>query len=165
MNKTLRFIALVFLCAFLFGCGENSEGSGSFDPDNIAHVNNGDGVDFSEYDEVWEYQPDVSNTDYVISGIADSCWGKQGDGKDEHLYFVTEENPKNYRFVNNEFPSFCYYDMENQIIRLGTFSLYKEGSNFCVRIKINKTKDAEANFVDIEEKMAFIHKKDAVRFV
>lgn len=160
-----HFLLPLVILSFVFtACSVDDTPSNedSFDPDGIANVNNGGGVDFSQYENVWEYAADVSSEDeneFMTNGIVNSPYIRTVNNQQEYILLVTKDCKFNYRFVNDEYPSYFHWNMETGEIELGTFSLYKDKlGNFCIKIIIDKTSDGDGNKIKLNKAKTIIYK-------
>ncbi|GEM_PF-5903252 len=150
--KRYFLLPLVILSFVFTACSNDASSSNedSFDPDGIANVNNGEGVDFSQYENVLEGT--VEDSLLVPDGIVNISWSD-----DNRIYFfVDSDREEKWRYT--ALLSTPYFILMNDIrggheMYAGTFSLERSGNNFYITIITNKKCNSTGDGWDnIEEK-------------
>lgn len=120
------------------------------DPDRIANVNNGEKVDFSQYENVWEGT--VEDSLFVPNGIVNISWTTDN----QSYFFVDSDKEEKWRYtalLSTPYFIFMNHTQDNHETYAGTFSLKKQGDIFYITIITNKKCNSTGDGWDnIEEK-------------
>ena len=153
MRKIFRN-ALFLLCVLALAACSDDGGSGSFDPDGIAHMENGIGVDFSRYDEVWVPE---NGSEGRAEGIVNVAWTLYGDDVCRARMFITDSGFAGGRY-NLETPYYIYCE-DGTDYYAGSFSLYRRGGSFVIRTEIHSRlndNDEWVAFTGIKEERSYL---------
>ena len=131
--KRYFLLPLAILSFTFIACSgdDSSPNEDSFDPDGIATVNNGGGVDFSQYENVWIPE---NGSDEGLSGIVNIAWTLYGNENICGKLFITDDNWKRYNLT----PPFYVYCINGEEYYAGTFKIFKKNNAYYVTTKINK---------------------------
>lgn len=142
----LSFVILSFVFTACSG-DDSSSNEDSFDPDEIANVNNGEEVDFSQYENVWIPE---NGSDEGMSGIVNIAWTLYGENDICGELFITDSNFAGGRYkLNTPYYVYCVNGTEYYA---GTFNLYKKTSNFYVKTIVDKKLNDNNEWVQIQVK-------------
>ena len=132
----------------MISCSSEDEASENniFDPDGIAHVNNGEDFNFEEYEKVWTPE---NGSEEEVSGIVNVPW-TLFDGDDIYSRcFVTDKNFANGRYkLQTPYYIYCINGTEWYA---GTFNLYKKANGFYIQTVIDKKLNQNLSWESIQK--------------